>query len=76
MDLILVLLVIGVGLMLAGFIPQIGTSKAERMGKVEVSEAKRRRIKAGNIITAHRLCRLHTGLSSVKAPVIRRSPLT
>ena len=48
----IVLLVIGVGLMLAGFIPQIGTSKAERMGKVEVSEAKRRRIKAGNIITA------------------------
>ena len=52
MDLTLVLLVIGVGLMLAGVIPQIGTSKAERMGKVEVSEAKRRRIKAGNIITA------------------------
>ena len=33
MDLIFVLLVIGVGLMLAGFIPQIGTSKAERMGR-------------------------------------------
>ena len=57
--------------------PQIGTSKAERMGKVEVSEAKRRRIKAGNIITAigFAVCIL-TGLSSVKAPVIRRSPLT
>jgi len=52
MDLFSIMLIVGVGLMLAGYIPQIGTSKAERMGKVEVSEAKRRRIKAGNIITA------------------------
>ena len=52
MDLLSILLVVGVALMLAGFIPQIGTSKAERMGKVTVSEAKRKRIRAGNIITA------------------------
>ena len=33
MDLFSIMLIVGVGLMLAGYIPQIGTSKAERMGR-------------------------------------------
>ena len=41
---------IGAIFMIAGFITQLGTSKAERMGKVAVDDKKKKRIAIGYVL--------------------------
>ena len=52
MEFPMILLIVGAALMAFGWIPAIGTSKAERLGKAAVSDAKKRRIRISNILTA------------------------
>ena len=52
MDIMTIFMVVGVVLMLAGCIPHLGTSKAERMGKVAVDDKKKTRINLGYIMMA------------------------
>lgn len=52
MDFSMIVLIIGGVLLVLSIIPTIGTTKAERMGKVNVSDAKKRRIRLSNILAA------------------------
>ncbi|MBR4184166.1 MAG: hypothetical protein IKQ87_00240 [Clostridia bacterium] len=52
MDFSMIVLIIGGVLLVLSIIPTIGTTKAERMGKVNVSDSKKRRIRLSNILAA------------------------